>query len=67
MRNRLIVLRDGRMAESDFAERLISEEEIEDELLDEILNGEAQQEDKPPEEGQPPVSDLKKLNAEIEE
>jgi SNF2 family DNA or RNA helicase len=67
MRNRLIVLRDGRIAAIDLAESLISEEEIEDELLDEVLNGEAQQEEEPPEEGQQPIIDLKKLNAEIEE
>jgi hypothetical protein len=67
MRNRLINLRDGRMAESDFAERIISEEEIEDELLDEVLNGDGQQEVEPPGEAQSPVVDLKKLNAEIAE
>lgn len=67
MRNRLITLRDGHMAATDLAERLISEEEIEDELLDEILNGEGQQEEEAPEGDQPSVIDLKKLNAEIEE
>lgn len=68
MRDRLIALRKGLVSEEDFAERLINEEEIEDELLDEILNGEAEPEKLPPPEDQAPSAiDLRKLDAEIEE
>ena len=76
MRDRLIAIRDTLPAPEDFVERLIAEEEIEDELLDEILDsppqlsGDEDSEDQPqaPEaEPAEPAVDRQKLLAEIEE
>jgi hypothetical protein len=69
MRNRLIAMRDQAKTEATLAERIIEDEEIEDDLLDEFLNGES---DKAPVEtvtdpGKSVKIDKQKLNAEIEE
>ncbi|NQT18391.1 MAG: DEAD/DEAH box helicase, partial [Planctomycetes bacterium] len=67
MRNRLIALREGERAEATVAERIIEDEEIEDELLDELLNGEAgETEDESIALPQPAI-DKQKLNDEIDE
>jgi len=69
MRNRLIPLRDDAKADLSLVERIIEDEEIEGELLDEFLNGgeeEAEgQSDLATEE--PAKIDIQKLNAEIDE
>jgi len=68
MRDRLIALRDDLPPPSSLAERIIEDEEIEEEILDEILDGNGEQEatHEQPAETMPPV-DRKKLKAEIEE
>jgi len=71
MRDRLIAMRDQVKTEATLAERIIEEEEIEDDLLDELLNGggnEAPLETITDTEPEQPVKiDTQKLNAEIEE
>ncbi len=76
MRDRLIAIRDQLPAPEDFVERLIAEEEIEDELLDEILDSPPQLSDDEDSGEQPqaaeaepaePAVDRQKLLAEIEE
>lgn len=68
MRDRLIALRDNLPPPSSLAERIIEDEEIEDEILDELLdgNGEQEEETEQQEETTTPV-DRQKLKAEIEE
>jgi len=71
MRDRLIALRDKLPAPENLVERLIADEEIEDELLDEMLEGgetepEGRSQALEPEPTEPPV-DKQKLQAEIEE
>jgi len=69
MRDRLIAMRDQAKVDASLAERIIEEEEIEDELLDELLNGDGEESATeafaPPEE--PSKLDKEKLNAEIDE
>jgi len=69
MRDRLIAMRDQVKTEATLAERIIEDEEIEDELLDELLNGES--DEGPVEIASEPEKTVKidkqKLNAEIEE
>jgi SNF2 family DNA or RNA helicase len=69
MRDRLIAMRDQVKTEATLAERIIEDEEIEDDLLDELLNGES-------DEGLVEIAsepektvkiDKQKLNVEIEE
>jgi hypothetical protein len=69
MRDRLIALRDEAKAEAGLAERIIENEEIEEELLDEFLNGDETDggAETAPEAPEPPKIDKRKLNAEIEE
>jgi len=67
MQNRLISLREGLEDNLDIAEKLIEEEEIGDELLDEILNNENEIDDDSPREELQPEFDHQKLNSEIEE
>jgi hypothetical protein len=71
MRDRLIAMRDKVPVAEDFAERLIADEEIEDELLDEILDGtdtDSEEQPKAAEAEQPePTISRQKLIAEIEE
>jgi SNF2 family DNA or RNA helicase len=64
LKARLEDLREQKLeAEPDFAERLISEEEIEEDLLDEILDGDLATEEAPP----PPDSiDRRQLQEEID-
>ncbi|HUT54427.1 MAG TPA: SNF2-related protein [bacterium] len=69
MRDRLIAMRDQAKVDATLAERIIEDEEIEDELLDELLNGDGEEssseEVAPPEE--PLKLDKEKLKAEIDE
>jgi len=69
MRDRLIALRDQIKTEITIAERIIEEEEIEDDILDELLNGES--DEVTLETTTEPETSIKidkqKLNAEIEE
>lgn len=69
MRDRLIAMRHQAKSETTLAERIIEDEEIEDELLDELLNGEEKDDAVPlqNEFQEPPKIDKQKLNAEIEE
>jgi len=69
MRDRLITLRDKAKAETGFVERIIEDEEIEEELLDELLNGEADETatETHPATEEPAKIDKQKLNAEIDE
>lgn len=68
MRDRLIAMRDNIPSPTNIAERIIEDEEIEEEILDELLNGEdGQQEAKQQQDIQPTPIDRKKLDAEIEE
>ena len=74
MRDRLIAMRDKKSSDADMAEQIISDEEMDEELLDSILEGdeipegdaeaESHQE---PETKKEPAFDLKKLNDEIDE
>lgn len=70
MRDRLIAIRDKLPAPEDLAERLIADEEIEDELLDEMLDGDTDQEEQgasaQAEQAEQTV-DRQKLLAEIDE
>jgi superfamily II DNA or RNA helicase len=71
MRDRLIAIRDKLPVPEDLAERLIADEEIEGELLDEMLDGgDSDSEQQPkaagPEQAEPAI-DRQKLLAEIEE
>ncbi len=76
MRDRLIAIRDKLPVPEDLAERLIAEEEIEDELLDEMIDSppqpsgdeDSEEQPKAPEAEQPePAIDRQKLLAEIDE
>jgi hypothetical protein len=71
MRERLIALRDQPMAKTTLAERIIADEEIEAELLDELLNGDSESDQAAGETNSDAVEEVKfdkhKLNAEIEE
>ena len=67
MRDRLISLREGFKDTIDIAEKIISEEEIGDELLDEILNNASEVDDDSSQEEQQSTFDHQKLNSEIEE
>jgi len=67
MRDRLLDLRKGLPAPVEFVERIIAEEEIEDDLLDELLDGEEEPQAETPASTEPPEIDRQKLNAEIEE
>lgn len=71
MRDRLIAIRDQLPVPEDLAERLIADEEIEDELLDEMLDAPAQPIGDEESEQQPgaaePAIDRQKLLAEIDE
>lgn len=76
MRDRLIAMRDKLPVPEDLAERLIADEEIEDDLLDEILDAPPQASGDEVSEEQPlvaeakpvePVIDRQKLLAEIDE
>ena len=74
MRNRLIAMRDKKPVDADIAEQIISEEEMDEELLDSILEGEdipevdagAESHNEHETKKESPF-DLKKLGAEIEE
>lgn len=69
MRDRLIGLRNGTRVEPNLAERIIEEEEVEDELLDEVLNGGdfGSEPESGREEEDPIRVDKKKLDNEIEQ
>jgi len=69
MRDRLIAMRDQVKTEATLAERIIEDEEIEDDLLDELLNGEGNETpvEIATEQEKPIRIDKQKLNAEIEE
>ena len=68
MRDRLTAIRDNTGAEPSLAERIIEEEDIENEILDELLDGNEETEAaQQPVQDQPLQIDKKKLNAEIDE
>ena len=69
MRDRLIALRDKAKAEAGLIERIIEDEEIEGELLDELFNDETDETEGEihSEVEEPGKIDRQKLNAEIEE
>jgi hypothetical protein len=70
MRDRLIALRDRIQSTEDLADRLIGEEDLPDDLLEEFLDGDtdAAPADAPPLPPTPDAPlDLQRLNAEIEE
>jgi len=69
MRERLIGMRNEAKVEANLAERIIEEEEIEDELLDEVLNGENFESvsEAAGSDEEPIKMDKQKLNAEIEQ
>lgn len=68
MRGRLIAMRDQAKIEANLAERIIEGEEIDDELLDELLNGEDEETAAVSDETEAPLEiDRQKLDAEIEE
>jgi hypothetical protein len=72
MRDRLIAIRDRLPVPEDLAERLIADEEIEDELLDEMIDSsggeDSEEQPEPAEAAVPePAIDRKKLDAEIDE
>lgn len=67
MRDRLIALRDQAKTEAGLAERIIEDEEIEEEILDELLDAEEEQAEAESEQEQPDRIDRQKLNAEIDE
>jgi hypothetical protein len=71
MKARLEALRDGLPTANDFAERLVEEEDIEDELLDEILaetdEADEDQEGETPEKEETPPVDKKKVGEEIQQ
>jgi hypothetical protein len=68
MRDRLIALRDEAKADAGLAERIIEDEEIEEEILDELLDAEeGQAETEGDKQQQPDRIDRRKLNTEIDE
>ena len=67
MRGRLIALRDKAKAEANLAERIIEDEEIEDELLDELLEGQEKEPFETVDVEQPIEIDREKISAEIDE
>lgn len=67
MRDRLIALRDKVKPEANIAERLIEDEEIEDELLDELFKDPEKEPDETVDLEQPVKVDREKINAEIDE
>jgi len=69
MRNRLVALRDETKTEMSLAERIIEDEEIEEELLDELFNGEDDETESRDDLAtqEPGKIDRQKLNAEIDE
>ncbi|HDR14297.1 MAG TPA: DEAD/DEAH box helicase, partial [Desulfobacteraceae bacterium] len=69
MRDRLIAMRDQAKAEATLAERIIEDEEIEEDLLDEIFNdeGNAPGNEIATDDEKPIKVDKQKLGAEIEE
>jgi hypothetical protein len=69
MRDRLVALREEAKAELSVAERIIEDEEIEEELLDELLNGDMDETEGQtgPVAQEPGKIDKQKLNAEIDE
>lgn len=67
MRDRLIAMRDNITSPADIAERIIEDEEIEEEILDELLDGENGEQEVEQQDIQSPPIDRKKLDAEIEE
>lgn len=68
MRDRLTAIRDNTDVEPSLAERIIEEEDIENEILDELLDGNEETEAaQQPVQDQPLQIDKKKLNAEIDE
>ena len=68
MRDRLAAIRDNTGAETSLAERIIEEEDIENEILDELLDGNEETDPaQQPVQDQPLQIDKKKLNAEIDE
>ncbi len=69
MRDRLIAMRDQAKMDATLAERIIEDEEIEDELLDEILNGENERSDAGSIAAEEEIVkiDKQKLESEIEE
>jgi SNF2 family DNA or RNA helicase len=68
MRDRLTAIRDNTDVEPSLAERIIEEEDIENEILDELLDGNEETETAQQSvQDQPLQIDKKKLNAEIDE
>ena len=69
MRDRLIALRDKIKTEATLVERIIEDEEIEDDLLEELLDGEGDEAsvENDSKQEEPVKIDKQKLNAEIEE
>ena len=67
MRDRLIALRDEAKADAGLAERIIEDEEIEEDILDELIDAEEEQGEEEIEQSQPDHIDRQKLNAEIDE
>lgn len=65
MRDRLIDLREKKTSEPNLAEKIIADEEIEDELLDEILGESIDSDEFQPQN--PRAINLKELDSEIEE
>jgi len=67
MRDRLLALRDNLSPPTDLVERIIEDEEMEEELLDELLESEGDAEAEDTEEFETSLIDRKKLDAEIDE
>jgi hypothetical protein len=68
MRARLIDLRDTHLSTGDLVGRLIEDEELEDDLLDEIINGDSPESGDPqPDPPSEPILDLHQLKSEIDE
>ena len=67
LKARLTTFRDGLPRPGDIVERFIEDEDLEDELLDELLDGEPREEEAPAEAEPEPAVDRNKLDAEIEE
>jgi len=67
MRDRLIALRDEAKADAGLAERIIEDEEIEEEILDELLDAEEEQTELNGDQERLVQVDRQKLNAEIDE
>ena len=67
IRDRLIAIRDEAKADAGLAERIIEDEEIEEDILDELIDAEEEQDEAKIEQEPPDHIDRLKLNNEIDE